>query len=399
MASSTASPATLPSTNKAAYITAAKAHPLQVSNTPNPVTLPSQPNELLIRNHAVAMNPIDWKMQAWAHIPIAYPAILGNDIAGTVVAVHPDATHGFRPGDRVLACPHGFDTKKDEHKGFQEHTVVLAELTARLPSSMSFEEAVVLPMGIATAASGFFNPELLGLRFPTLLSAGQSSTDGKKEEKQKQEEVLLVSGGASAVGGNTIQLAAAAGYTVLATASPKNFDAVKKLGATAVFDYNRYPAAAANETPGEESNSELVTDILAAVPAGAVVVGAFDAVGKSGWHIAAEFMARAVEAGIVADRPGAEAGAGKVFVATASPDWSTPTPRNAELKAMYSLSIIRSDIARKVFNEFLEPALAQGQIKAWPEPLVFGHGLEKVQGALDLLKDGEVSGQKVVVTL
>lgn len=45
-------------------------------------------------------------------------------------------------------------------------------------------------------------------------------------------------GGASAVGGFAIQLAVLAGLKVFATASPKNFDYVKKLGASEAFDYN-----------------------------------------------------------------------------------------------------------------------------------------------------------------
>ena len=45
-------------------------------------------------------------------------------------------------------------------------------------------------------------------------------------------------GGSTSVGNNAIQLAVAAGYDVITTASPKNFGYVKKLGASQVFDYN-----------------------------------------------------------------------------------------------------------------------------------------------------------------
>ena len=50
-------------------------------------------------------------------------------------------------------------------------------------------------------------------------------------------KTLLVWGGSTSVGSNTIQLAVAAGYEVITTASPKNFDYVKKLGASQAFDY------------------------------------------------------------------------------------------------------------------------------------------------------------------
>jgi NADPH:quinone reductase-like Zn-dependent oxidoreductase len=51
-------------------------------------------------------------------------------------------------------------------------------------------------------------------------------------------KALLIWGGATSVGSNGIQLAVAAGYEIITTASPKNFDYVKKLGASQVFDYN-----------------------------------------------------------------------------------------------------------------------------------------------------------------
>jgi NADPH:quinone reductase-like Zn-dependent oxidoreductase len=47
---------------------------------------------------------------------------------------------------------------------------------------------------------------------------------------------VFVWGGASSVGGNAIQSARAAGLEVLTTASGRNFEYVKKLGASVVFD-------------------------------------------------------------------------------------------------------------------------------------------------------------------
>lgn len=61
---------------------------------------------------------------------------------------------------------------------------------------------------------------------------------------------IIITGGASAVGSSAIQLAVSAGYEVVSTASPKNFDYVKKLGAIHVLDYK-------SET--------VVTDLAAAV--------------------------------------------------------------------------------------------------------------------------------------
>lgn len=57
--------------------------------------------EILVKIHATALNPGDWKMQKYGPDFIEeYPAILGSDIAGEVIEVGEGAT-GFSPGDRV----------------------------------------------------------------------------------------------------------------------------------------------------------------------------------------------------------------------------------------------------------------------------------------------------------
>src|SRR5947209_757578 len=62
-------------------------------------------NQILIRIGAAAVNPADVKWRAGmfrAHAPIAFPHILGYDVAGTVVEVGAGAAE-FAPGDRVAA--------------------------------------------------------------------------------------------------------------------------------------------------------------------------------------------------------------------------------------------------------------------------------------------------------
>jgi NADPH:quinone reductase-like Zn-dependent oxidoreductase len=83
----------------------------------------------------------------------------------------------------------------------------------------------VLPLAISTASCGLFQRDYLGLHHP---SANPTPT----------EQTVLVWGGSTSAGSNAIQLAVAAGYEVITTASPRNYDFVKSLGASAVFDYN-----------------------------------------------------------------------------------------------------------------------------------------------------------------
>lgn len=58
------------------------------------------PNELVVRNHAIAANPVDWKIQDYGFAINKYPNVLGSDGCGVVTAVGSSVTK-FKVGDRV----------------------------------------------------------------------------------------------------------------------------------------------------------------------------------------------------------------------------------------------------------------------------------------------------------
>ena len=58
------------------------------------------PGEILVKIHATALNPVDWKIRDFNYFVKDYPAILGSDSAGTVEEVGEGVT-GFAKGDRV----------------------------------------------------------------------------------------------------------------------------------------------------------------------------------------------------------------------------------------------------------------------------------------------------------
>ncbi|PYH74499.1 uncharacterized protein BO88DRAFT_460041 [Aspergillus vadensis CBS 113365] len=150
------------------------------------------------------------------------------DLAGTVRKLGGEEhTQGLQEGDRVLALAVYPFTKEDRHKGFRNYTVVPASLVAVIPPSLSFYDAAALPLGIVTAAVALFQR----LKVPiTSLSAGS------KSRRRKGTGTVIVWGGTTSPGCNAIQLAAAAGCTVIATAPGKEFDYVRRLGASEVVD-------------------------------------------------------------------------------------------------------------------------------------------------------------------
>lgn len=57
-------------------------------------------NEVLIKIHAVSLNPVDWKIRAHGLYVKTFPAVIGADIAGEVIAVGEDVKE-WKTGDRV----------------------------------------------------------------------------------------------------------------------------------------------------------------------------------------------------------------------------------------------------------------------------------------------------------
>ncbi|KAI1805837.1 zinc-binding oxidoreductase CipB [Daldinia bambusicola] len=236
----------MPPQNHAVYLVDKHGKPLEVR--PAPYTTPGT-DELVIEVKAIAINPVDIGMQLFGSLMfpwIKYPAIVGNDVSGVVVEVGSGKVSKlFRPGDRVVGHAVGTDKRSNNaaEGAFQKYTVLRYDLTSKIPGSLSHEQASVLPLGLSTAACGLFMKDYLALR----------------------------------VGSDAVQLAHAAGYEVLATASPKNSEYLKSIGASKVFDYKQASAvrdiisALQNKTCAGaiaigDRSLEACIDIVGAVP-------------------------------------------------------------------------------------------------------------------------------------
>ncbi|KAH9847267.1 GroES-like protein [Lenzites betulinus] len=184
------------------------------------------PKEILVKLHAVGLNPVDWKISlpAFASIAPPYPIVVGTDGAGTVVDVGQEVV-GFRKGDRVL-FPGTMDVRA--YAAFQEYSTIPAEFAAQIPANISFEEAATIPGTLSSAALAFYNEvESLGLK-PFWEEDGKTLYAGKP---------ILILGGAASIGQYAIQLARASGFNpIITTASPRNAALLTSLGATSVID-------------------------------------------------------------------------------------------------------------------------------------------------------------------
>jgi NADPH:quinone reductase-like Zn-dependent oxidoreductase len=178
---------------------------------------------ILVKVRAVALNPTDWK-----HVDyLASPGVrVGCDYAGIVEEVGKKVTKNFKKGDRVSGFCHGANAVNHEDGSFGEIITAKGDLQIHIPENMSFEEAATLGVGISTVGQGLY--QSLKLPLP-------NDTEGIRKTSGTP---ILIYGGSTATGSLAIQFAKLSGWTVVATASPRNFDYVKSLGADVVFDYN-----------------------------------------------------------------------------------------------------------------------------------------------------------------
>jgi NADPH:quinone reductase-like Zn-dependent oxidoreductase len=213
----------------------------------------------LIKVKAIALNPTDWK-----HANALNPgSSIGCDFAGEIVQLGKNAENkSFKVGDAVSGFVRGGAHDKD-NAAFQEYVRSPVVNLWRKPAALSFEDAAAMNIPLHTAAHALYYR--LGVPKPWETAP---STDVPR--------AILVWAGSTSVGHFAIALAKLAGVPVVTTASPHNFDPLKKLGAEEVFDYKDPEAPAkikkwaekygglkiAFDTFSEKGSTKLTADAL-----------------------------------------------------------------------------------------------------------------------------------------
>jgi NADPH:quinone reductase-like Zn-dependent oxidoreductase len=169
-----------------------------------------KPGEVLVRVHCAGVNYIDALTRAGSGVSVArFPAVLGWDLAGTVVAVGAGVTR-LREGDAVFGMPR-FPVLAE---AYAEYVTAPAHQLALKPPTLSDASAASAPMITLTAWLALF-------------------TQGKLRRGQR----VFIHGASGGVGHVAVQLARAAGAEVIGAASPAQHAFVTGLGATQVVDY------------------------------------------------------------------------------------------------------------------------------------------------------------------
>ena len=179
---------------------------LRLTDLPEPKV---GPDSVLVRVRAASVNPVDWKVRAGyldQVLDVDSPAVPGWDVAGVVERPGLD-TPELAAGDEV----YGY-VRKDWLQGgtFAELVAAPVRTLARKPASLSFEEAAAVPLAGLTA---YQTIERVGVR------AGQT---------------VLVHAAAGGVGQFAVQILRARGARVIGTASARNHEHLRSLGAEPV---------------------------------------------------------------------------------------------------------------------------------------------------------------------
>lgn len=175
------------------------------------------PNGVLVRVRATSVNPVDWKLrEGWLDglWKLRFPVIWGCDVSGSVEEVGRSVTL-FQPGDEVYGFKHG--KVGETYRGTYAEYAVLPENTlARKPARLSHEEAAAVPLAALTA-------------WQALVGQGRIKPGSK----------VLIHAAAGGVGVFAVQIAKSFGAYVAATASSRNHEFLRQLGADQVIDYTR----------------------------------------------------------------------------------------------------------------------------------------------------------------
>ncbi|MFP5076424.1 NADP-dependent oxidoreductase [Rhizobium sp. YIM 134829] len=223
---------------------------LRYEDVPRPEVVPG---EVLVRVHAVGLNPPDWYLrEGYAMLPpewqpkLSFPVIPGTDLSGVVEAVGEGVT-GFAEGDAVYAMVRFPSGLAGGSRAYAEYVSVPAAQLAHRPAGIDHVQAAAAPMSALTA-------------WQFLVSVGHTVQNPLQPHPHEpvplDGRTVLVNGAAGGVGHLALQIAKRQGAQVIAVASGRHAAMLRALGADQVIDYMREKA---QESVGEV---DLVVDAV-----------------------------------------------------------------------------------------------------------------------------------------
>jgi NADPH:quinone reductase-like Zn-dependent oxidoreductase len=322
---------------------------------------------LLVKVDSVALNPTDWKHVAFGMGATPF-SIVGCDYAGTVVSIGSDVTKPFKVGQKVYGCAHGSNYSQPYDGVFAEYAMVKGDVAMHVPenagAASGMDDLCTVPLGSITVGQGLFQQNKgLALNLP--------------EQGKGNGEWLLIYGGSTATGSLGIQFAKLAGYKVITTCSPRNNDFVKSRGADVVFDYND-PECGAKIRELTGNKLRYAWDTISLESSAKVCDQALSS-DTASCHYGAIL-------GIGSPREGLNK-TGTIMYTMFGEEFEKGPSKYPASKDDYEFG--------KMWMDLTEKLVAEGKLKPHPKRLGAG-GLEGVLDGMQEMKEGKVSGEKLV---
>jgi NADPH:quinone reductase-like Zn-dependent oxidoreductase len=318
------------------------------------------PDEVILRNQAVGLNPIDWKSVAFNFCMPEFPWINGRESAGIVHAVGSNV-QGLQIGQKAWTSTY----YRDRRAGcFQTFTAVPSHTVLPIPEGVEVEKAACL--GVPALTAGMTLWKWLDVPFEEQPILSHDSMD------EEDEEYLLIWGGATSTGQFAIQFAANAGQKTIVVASSRTGQLMKDLGATHVVER-------CNKT-----NEEIVAEVKALGQGR--ITKAIDLVG-----------APTAKHTLSALSPHPSPEKKSLFAPLAMMKGDEVVPGHVEVLTVEMKRFVL-DSESKMYAEKLNELVGSGTLRL-PEVHVLDGGLEVVEEGLERIRKGDLVGKKVVVRL
>jgi putative PIG3 family NAD(P)H quinone oxidoreductase len=204
---------------------------LKLGDAPEPVL---RPDDLIVRTHAAGVNRADLthRRGGYGWPDFGDSTIMGLEIAGEVIAVGANVT-GFKFGDRVMGIVGG--------GAYAEVSRIDHRMAMPIPAGLDYIQAAAITEVFVTAHEA-------------LLHLG----------KLQEGETVLIHAGAGGVGGAAVQLARAAGATVITTAQASAHDLVRRMGAHHAIDYENEDFAQVVAKLTDDRGVDVILDFIGA---------------------------------------------------------------------------------------------------------------------------------------
>jgi NADPH:quinone reductase-like Zn-dependent oxidoreductase len=177
---------------------------LRLEEVPRPLP---EAGEILVRVYAAGVNPVDWKIREGLLGQQPLPSIVGSDFSGVIEEIGPGVEE-FRVGEEV------FGSVADASGSYAEYAIAPVSNVAEKPPELDHIQAAALPIAGLTAWQALFDVADL-----------------------KPGQTALIHAAAGGVGSFAVQFAKWKGANAIGTASGRNADFVRALGADRVIDY------------------------------------------------------------------------------------------------------------------------------------------------------------------